>query len=119
MSNENQIEIPQSFIALYVKPGHSKPGAAHAVVLGRYEQCEDLAMTLTEHAGLLAFKENLSEKEVLQRCLQGLLVDASAYSAAESDWVIRRLAELLEWTPLERAAAGSALMQPSRTGENG
>ena len=119
MSNENQIEIPQSFIALYVKPGHSKPGAAHEVVLGRYEQCEEMAVTLTEHAGLLAFKENLSEKEVLQRCRQGLLADASALSAAESDWVIRRLAELLEWTPLERAAAGSALMQPSRTGENG
>ena len=65
-------------------------------------------MTLTEHAGLLAFKENLSAKEVLQRCRQGLLADASAFSAAESDWVIRRLAELLEWTPLERAAAGSA-----------
>jgi hypothetical protein len=105
MSDENQIEIPQSFIALYVKPGQSRPRAAHAVVLARYEQCEDMAITLTEHAGVLAFKENLSEKEVLQRCHQGLLADASNFSAVESDWLIRRLAELLEWTPLEQMPA--------------
>ena len=108
MSDENQIEIPQSFIALYVKPGQSRPNVAHDVVLARYEQCEDIALTLTEHAGALAFKDNLSGTEVLQRCHQGLLADASDFSAAESNWVIRRLAELLEWAPLEQVAEESA-----------
>ena len=103
MSNENQIEIPQSFIALFVKPGRLIPDATHEVVLGRYELCEDMACTLTEQAGGLAFKENLSEKEVLQRCHQGLLADALNFSEKESAWVIRRLAELLEWAPLEPA----------------
>ena len=101
MSNENQIEIPQSFVALFVKPGRLKPDATHEVVLGRYELCEDMACTLTEHAAVLAFKENLSGKEVLQRCHQGLLADALNFSEKESAWVIRRLAELLEWVPLE------------------
>lgn len=105
MSNENQIEIPQSFIALFVKPGHLKPHAAHEVVLGRYELCEEMACMLTEHAGVLAFNENLSEKDVLQRCHQGLLADVVNFSEKESAWVIRRLAELLEWAPLESASS--------------
>lgn len=36
MPIDNQIEIPQSFMAMYVKPGHSKPSASHDVILGRY-----------------------------------------------------------------------------------
>lgn len=119
MTNENQIEIPQSFIALYVKPGQGRPNAGHAVVLERYEQCEDMASTLAEHASVLAFKENLSEREVLQRCHQGLLADTSNFTEQESAWVIRRLAELLEWVPLEHAAAESASITSSGTEENG
>lgn len=42
MPIDNQIEIPQSFMAMYVKPGHSKPNASHEVILGRYERCEDI-----------------------------------------------------------------------------
>ena len=119
MSNENQIEIPQSFIALYVKPGQGRPNAGHAVVLERYEQCEDLASTLTEHASVLAFKENLSGQEVLRRCHQGLLADGSYLTVPESAWVIRRLAELLEWAPLEHAAAESAAIANVGRGKNG
>lgn len=102
---DNQIEIPQSFIALYVKPGHSRPTAAHAVVLARYDQCEDMACVLAEQAQILAFKDNLSEKEVLERCHQGLSADRSTFSAKESVWVITRLAELMDWTPLAFEAA--------------
>lgn len=39
----NQINIPQSFIALFVEPGRQKPSASRAVVAQRYELCEDLA----------------------------------------------------------------------------
>ena len=118
MSFDHQIEIPQSFIALYMKPGRSTPGASHAEVLARYEQCEDLALVLMEQAQVLAFKESLSEREVLTRCRQGLLPEESAieqpgdrpgkkpvekriFSTQEAEWVVRRLAELLDWTPLE------------------
>jgi hypothetical protein len=101
MPFDNQIEIPQSFMAMYVPPGHSRPNATQDVVLARYEQCEDMACILTEHAQTLAFREDLSEAEVLKRCRQGLVAEASNFTEIEADWVIRRLAELLEWPPLE------------------
>ena len=101
MPFDNQIEIPQSFMAMYVPPGHSRPNATHEVVLARYEQCEDMACILTEHAQTLAFREDLSEAEVLRRCRQGLVAEAANFTDIEADWVIRRLAELLAWPPLE------------------
>ena len=97
MSGDNQIEIPQSFIALHVASGRDRPNASHAVVLARYELCEDMAHMLVEHAQTLAFKENFPESDILARCHQGLLAEGTDFSAAESAWVIRRLAELLDW----------------------
>jgi hypothetical protein len=99
MPIDNQIEPPQSFMAMYVTPGRERPNAPQELVLARYEQCEDMACVLTEHAQSLAFKENLSETEVLARCHLGLLADAANFSEKEAQWVIYRLAELLEWIP--------------------
>jgi hypothetical protein len=97
MTIDNQIEPPQSFIAMYVTPGRSRPNAPQEIVLARYEQCEDMACILTEHARTLAFKENFSESEVLARCHQGLRDDASDFNEMEAAWVICRLTELLGW----------------------
>ena len=97
MSIDNQIEIPQSFIALYVSPGRATPNAPQEVVIARYEQCEDMACTLTEHAQTLTFKENFTEAEVLARCEAGLLATDAGFSAGEARWVVLRLAELLGW----------------------
>jgi len=99
MTIDNQIEPPQSFMCMYTTPGRSRPSAPQEVVLARYEQCEDMACTLTEHAQTLAFKENFSEKNVLERCHQGLLADAADFTEREAEWVILRLAELLGWEP--------------------
>lgn len=99
MSDDNQIEIPQSFIALYLKPGRERPSAPRDVVAARYEQCEDMAQTLIEHARAWAFKDNLGETEILLRCRQGLLAEGSGFTAPEASWVVERLAELLDWTP--------------------
>ncbi|MDX9944656.1 MAG: hypothetical protein RBS35_07675 [Azonexus sp.] len=99
MSIDNQIEPPQSFMAMYVKPGQTRPNAPQEVVLARYEQCEDMATILAEQAQTIAFKENLSEQEVLERCLQGLITDSSDFNEKEALWVIFRLAELLNWEP--------------------
>lgn len=57
-------------------------------MLARYEQCEDMASVLTEHAQALAFKENFSEAEVLAKCHMGLLNDASDFNENEARWVI-------------------------------
>lgn len=107
MPIDNQIEPPQSFMAMYVTPGRDRPNASQEVVLARYEQCEDMACVLVEHAQTLAFKENFSEAEVLARCHRGLLADASHFTAPEAHWVSFRLAELLGWeAPCFEPAAG-------------
>jgi len=103
MSNHNQIEIPQSFIALYVKPGRTTPNAPQETVIARYEQCEDMASVLTEHAQTLVFKENFTEADVLARCHQGLLAAPSDFTQGEAFWVVQRLAELLGWDPFKPA----------------
>lgn len=101
MPIDNQIEPPQSFMAMYVKPGQTRPNAPQEVVLARYEQCEDMATILAEQAQTIALKENLSEREVLERCYQGLIAAASGFNEKESVWVTYRLAELLGWEALE------------------
>lgn len=97
MSDDNQIDIPQSFMALYLDPGRHKPNAPREVIAGRYELCDDLANMLTETAKNMLFSLGLSEDEVLQRCHRGLMGEGAVVSVPESEWVIRRLAELLEW----------------------
>ena len=99
MPIDNEIEPAQSFMAMYITPGRDRPIAPQEVVLARYEQCEDMACALVEHAQTLAFKDNFTESEVLTRCHQGLLDDASDFNENEAHWVIYRLAELLGWEP--------------------
>ena len=70
MSDENQIQPPPSFIALYADAHHGQ----HV------------------HHDL-----GVSEDEVLLRCHAGLRSDDSGFSGAEAGWIIRRLAELLGW----------------------
>ncbi|MFZ2853257.1 MAG: hypothetical protein WAZ34_03975 [Rhodocyclaceae bacterium] len=101
MSAESQIEIPQSFIALFCAPGRFRPNAAQEVVESRYALCEDMACLLTEHAQSMAFDQGIGESEVLQRCRQGLLADDAVFAENEAHWVIHRLAELLGWAQLE------------------
>jgi len=96
-------------MAMYLKPGQNRPNASHEVILDRYERCEDMACMLTEHAQTMAFKDDFSEHEVLARCHQGLLAEASNFTERESDWVIRRLTELLGWPPPETVVAGSRM----------
>ncbi len=92
-------------MAMYVTRGGSSPNAPQELVLARYEQCEDMACMLTEHAQTLAFKENFTEQEVLERCRQGLLAEAADFSEREAAWVVHRLAELLGWTAPDIAAS--------------
>jgi hypothetical protein len=108
MTIDNQIEPPQSFMAMYITPGRDRPNAPQELVLARYEQCEDMACVLTEHAQTLVFKDNLSEREVLARCYRGLIDTGVDFNPKESAWVICRLAELLGWTPPEFGDDGNS-----------
>lgn len=97
MSDDYQIEIPQSFLALFTDPGRTKPNAPRAEVAARYELCEDLANLLTQTAADMQFSLGIAESDVLQRVHQGLLGDAAVVTPAEAQWVVCRLAELSNW----------------------
>ena len=109
----NQIEIPQSFMALFVTAGRLNPSASLEVVIGRYGLCEDMACILAEHAQTKLSSLSLTEEDVLLRCHDGLMAGASVFTEQESDWVIRRLAELLAWAPPEFGEGDSP--SPRRT----
>jgi hypothetical protein len=100
MSDENQILIPQSFMALFLDAARGKPAATREHVESRYELCEDMACLLAEPAQAMAFDQGVGEAEVLLRCRQGLIGEAAPFSENEAGWVISRLAELLDWPPL-------------------
>ena len=50
MNEDSQILIPDSFVALYLNPGRSKPSVPRDELAARYELCEDLAQAMVEHA---------------------------------------------------------------------
>lgn len=96
MSDEYQIEIPPSFMALYCDTRKRLTVAVHEL-RDRYEICEDLAQHLSAHCRHIHVEIGVDEQEVLSRCHQGLLAAESAVRPPEAMWVIARLAELLCW----------------------
>ncbi|HYD76634.1 hypothetical protein [Ramlibacter sp.] len=97
MDDPNQIEVPASFVALYASPSGHRLLEPMDTVRRRYELCEDLAQMLIEQASTLQFKTGAPEEEVLATLLAGLAAPESTVQPAEAGWVVRRLAELLEW----------------------
>lgn len=94
MDEQNQVEIPPSFMAIYSRNG--RPIATRATVEARYDLCEDMAIQTSEFCHLLQLKEELSEATILRRC-QAALREGDAVTKAEADWVVFRAAELLNW----------------------
>jgi hypothetical protein len=72
-----------------------------------------MASMLAEHARTMRSSSSLTEEDVLLRCHDGLMAGAQVFTAQESEWVIRRLAELLGWTPPEPGETDSP--DPRRT----
>lgn len=97
MDDLNQLEIPESFIALFIEPGRQKPNATRAAIGARYEFCEDLANHLYEYARAQHHDLGITEGDVLERIQLGLEQPDSGVNAAEARWVVRRLAELEGW----------------------
>ncbi|MEP6875589.1 MAG: hypothetical protein ABI887_14615 [Burkholderiales bacterium] len=94
--DENQVHVPDSFIALY-RDTRNRLTAPRETIAARYELCEDLANLLTDHCSMVHFRDGVDEATVLQRCHQGLLVPPTTVEAPEAEWVVRRTAELLGW----------------------
>lgn len=97
MSEGYQIEIPQSFLALYTDARRQRLNAPWQEVAQRYELCEDLANLLTSTAKDMEFSLGITPSDVLSRCHQGLLGEAAVVTPPEAQWVVCRLAELLGW----------------------
>lgn len=94
---ESQIVLPESFVALFVPPGRIKPTEPYAWIAERHELCEDMAQMLSEQASQLQWQLGVHESDVLARMHQGLLGGTTGLSQAEAGWVIKRMAELLDW----------------------
>ena len=94
--DENQTQVPESFIALY-RDARDRLTAPRETIAARYELCEDLANLLTDHCSSVHFRDGLDEATVLSRCHAGLLVSPTTVEPPEAEWVVRRTAELLGW----------------------
>lgn len=101
--SDSQIVIPPSFIQLFVPEGKTRPIEPREVIAQRYDLCEDMAQMLTETAREKHFAIGVEEAGVLDRIRSGLMADAAVVSQAEAHWIVRRLAELLGWPPLDAA----------------
>ncbi len=93
----NQIPVPPSFMALFLKPGQIKAREPREHIAERYELCEDMAQMLCETASTQLFSLGITEQDVLQRIELGLAAEGSVVQADEAVWVTTRLAELLGW----------------------
>lgn len=97
MSDESQIVVPPSFIALFIEPGRTRPNASRDEIATRYEFCEDLATMLVDHASTKLWELGVTEADVLERVHRGLITGDATVAPSEAQWVVRRLAELLAW----------------------
>ena len=111
MTEEFQIHIPPSFMALYVPPGKIKPTLGLRDMAARYELCEDLAHLLPEKAASMQFTLGITEDLVLQQCERGLLAEPSVVIPVEARWVVCRLAELLNW-PMDQLLQSPPMADP-------
>lgn len=96
MSDDNQIIVPPSFLAIY-SDARGRLLETQARVRMRYELCEDLAQHLGDQAKTLHHDMGVSEDLVMQRMHEGLSATASTLHQGEADWVVHRLAELCGW----------------------
>ena len=112
MRDGNQIIIPPSFVALFVELGRSKPSATREHIYERYDLCEDLANLLTEQASNKLWELGITEVDVLERIHQGLGDVDIGLSAAEAQWVISRLAEILGCQEMYPPSQGDVRQKP-------
>ena len=69
-----------------------------STVRARYEVCEDLSQMLVDQAEPMRRDNDLPQRDVMLRIHAGLSTSAAGVSRCEAEWVVRRLAELLNWT---------------------
>ena len=96
--DHNQLDVPDSFLALFVERGRMPPAVTRALVTARYELCEDLAGHLLERARARHHDMGVARDTVLAEVLAGLRAEESGLAEKEAVWTVRRLAELEGWS---------------------
>lgn len=95
VSDDSQIQVPASFVALFVGPGRVRPHLPRATIVERHEFCEDLAQALAESARQRARELGVPEDDLLERIDRGLAQGDTGVDEAEAPWVSGRVRELL------------------------
>lgn len=95
MDSTCQIEIPQSFAALYVRPGRSQPSIPWEDLYARYDLCDSMATMLQGTSTKMLHELRITELDVLERCYQGLRMEGQPFTKQEAIWIGRRLTEIL------------------------
>lgn len=102
--SDSQIQIPDSFVHLFTKPGQPLPRHRAAELAQRFEFCDDLAMSLMPRAQEVQFKLGITEADVIDRMLDSLMAltavddgEQATLLVAEARWVVCHMAEQLGW----------------------
>ncbi|MEK8034707.1 ATPase with chaperone activity [Ideonella sp. DXS29W] len=97
MDLEYQTAIPESFMALFAASGRMKPVEPLSAIRERYGYCEDLASLLVDTARTRKAQLGIDESDVLDRIATGLRSGEVVANEREAEWVMARLAEMLDW----------------------
>lgn len=98
MSENKPLAVPKNFNVLYGDMDCQSRYSPRDFVANRYELCESTAKMLTGIAEHMLASLSISREDVLASCHRSLKKGGSVVTECESDWVIRRLDELLACT---------------------
>lgn len=106
MMDDQLTPLPDSFLILYTGARGRLLEPAQQV-RARYELCEDLANHLVTPAQAAHHDDGLAEEDLLLRFHVGLSQPESGIRTDEAVWIVRRLAELLNWSVPDLPAPGA------------
>ena len=97
MYDHNQTLVPDSFLALHVR--HDRLQLDRKDLEERYEAAELLAQQIAAVVASVPADEPAQQREALNVVKASLLAELLRDREAEATWVVRRAAEICEWSP--------------------
>lgn len=94
MDWDQRCPAPESFVALYRKPGAARAHAEPAWLMERHDLCEQLAQQLLPAVRASMADDGLSASDMVPRCRSVLASPEIGLAQAEVQWVIQRVLEL-------------------------